>query len=212
VLRGVVRDASGAPVARARVSVRGTALAAVTDASGAYEIRDVPDGAASVQAAADGFVTATADTRARAGATVAADLALARPPTAAEPDRELADGGWGRVDRAEALTILGGTLGAVEGLSIESISKSTAGTRQRVRVVQITDGGQRLALTETRAGAAVSGGTGPAHVTALRVMPPSEAYAFTTGTVSFGSILITVKTSIAPDALRALLERLAEVR
>ena len=81
-----------------------------------------------------------------------------------------------------------------------------------MRVVQITDGGQRLALTETRAGAAVSGGTGPAHVTALRVMPPSEAYAFTTGTVSFGSILITVKTSIAPDALHALLERLAEVR
>jgi len=212
VLRGVVRDASGAPVARARVSVRGTALAAVTDAAGSYEIRDVPDGAASVQAAADGYVAATADTRARAGATVAVDLALARAPAASEPDRELADGGWGRVDRAEALTILGGTMGAVDGLAIESISKSTAGTRQRVRVVQLTDGGQRIVLTETRAGAAVSGGAGAARVTALRVMPPSEAYPLTTGTASFGNILITVKTSIGSEALHALLERLAEVR
>jgi len=212
VLRGVVRDASGAPVSRARVSVRGTALTAVTDASGAYEIRDVPDGAAAVQAAADGFVTATADTRARAGATVATDLALTRAPSAAEPDRELADGGWGRVDRAEALTILGGTLGAIEGLSIESISKSMAATRQRVRVVQLTDAGQRIVLTETRAGALVSGGAGLARVTALRVMPPSEAYPSTTGTASFGNLLITVKSSIAPDALRSLLERLTEVR
>jgi hypothetical protein len=30
--------------------------------------------------------------------------------------------------------------------------------------------------------------------------------------VSFGNILITAKAGIAPDALRALVERLAEVR
>jgi hypothetical protein len=46
-------------------------------------------------------------------------------------------------------------------------------------------------------------------VTALRVIPASEAYPLTTGTVSFGSLLVTAKTSLAGDALRALLAKLA---
>ncbi len=134
------------------------------------------------------------------------------PPAAAEPDRELAAGGWAPADRSEATTILGGTLGAIQGLAIESVAKSTAGPRPRVRVTQLTESGQRIVLTETRAGAAVSGGPGTAHVTALRVMPPSEAYPMSTGTVSFGNILITVKSSIGADALRSLLERLGDAR
>jgi hypothetical protein len=184
----------------------------VADGSGAYEIQNVPDGPVLVQAAAEGYVAGNADVRARAGSTVAADLSLSRAPTAAEPDRELAAGGWALVDRAEATSTLGGTLGAIEGLSIESITKSTAGTRPRVRVVQLTQSGERIVLTETRAGAAVRGGAGPAVVTALRVMPPSEAYQFSTGTASLGNLLITVKSSLAADALRVLLERLGEVR
>ena len=212
IIRGVVRDASGRTLAGARVSVRGTALSAVADGAGAYEIENVPDGPVLVQAAATGYVAGNADVRARAGATVAADLSLSRAPTAAEPDRELAAGGWGPVDRAEATSTLGGTLGAIEGLAIESITRSTAGTRPRVRVVQLTPSGERIVLTETRAGAAVRGGAGPAVVTALRVMPPSEAYQFSTGTASLGNLLITVKSSLAADALRVLLERLGEVR
>lgn len=211
-IRGVVRDASGRTLAGARVSVRGTTLAAVADGSGAYEIQNVPDGPVLVQAAAEGYVAGNADVRARAGATVAADLSLSRAPTAAEPDRELAAGGWAPVDRAEATSTLGGTLGAIEGLTIESITRSTAGTRPRVRVVQLTPSGERIVLTETRAGAAVRGGAGPAVVTALRVMPPSEAYPFSTGTASLGNLLITVRSSLAADALRGLLERLGEVR
>jgi len=212
IIRGVVRDASGRTLAGARVSVRGTTLSGVADGSGAYEIQNVPDGPVLVQAAAEGYVAGNADVRARAGATVAADLSLSRAPTAAEPDRELAAGGWAPVDRAEATSTLGGTLGGIEGLSIESITKSTAGTRPRVRVVQLTQSGERIVLTETRAGAAVRGGAGPAVVTALRVMPPSEAYQFSTGTASLGNLLITVKSSLAADALRVLLERLGEVR
>jgi len=212
IIRGVVRDASGRTLAGARVSVRGTTLSAVADGSGAYEIQNVPDGPVLVQAVAEGYVAGNADVRSRAGATVAADLSLSRAPTAAEPDRELAAGGWAPVDRAEATSTLGGTLGAIEGLSIESITKSTAGTRPRVRVVQLTQSGERIVLTETRAGAAVRGGAGPAVVTALRVMPPSEAYPFSTGTASLGNLLITVKSSLAVDALRVLLERLGEVR
>jgi hypothetical protein len=162
------------------------------------------------RAAAEGYLAGNADVRARAGATVAADLSLSRAPTAAEPDRELAAGGWAPVDRAEATSTLGGTLGAIEGLSIESITKSTTGTRPRVRVVQLTQSGERIVLTETRAGAAVRGGAGPAVVTALRLMPPSEAYQFSTGTASLGNLLITVKSSLAADALRVLLEGLGE--
>jgi hypothetical protein len=225
VIRGVVHDAAGGVVAGARVSVRGTALSAVADGSGAFELRDVPDGQVALQASADGYVAGSTQVRATAGAAVTADLTLGRVPAApaapaapvavanaGEPDRELAAGGWAPVDRAEATAILGGTLGAIQGLSIESIAKSTAGSRTRVRVAQLTQSGERIVLTETRAGAAVRGGPGPAVVTALRVMPASEAYPWSTGTASFGNILVTVKTSLSADVLRPLLQRLGEVQ
>jgi hypothetical protein len=80
-----------------------------------------------------------------------------------------------------------------------------------VRVAQLTPAGERIVLTETRAGAAVRGGPGPAVVTALRVMPPSEAYPFSTGTVSLGNVLITVKSGLAADTLKSLLGKLADV-
>jgi len=225
VVRGVVRDAGGGGIAGARVSVRGTALAAVADGSGAFEIRDVPEGPVALVANADGYVAGGAQVRATAGASIAADLTLDRVPAppapapvaaaptaaASEPDRELAAGGWITVDRAAATALLGGTLGAIQGLGIESISSSAAGSRPRVRLAQITASGERIVLTETRAGAAVRGGTGPAVVTALRVMPASEAYPWCTGTASLGNILVTVKTKLSADALRPLLQRLGEV-
>lgn len=209
-IRGVVHDAAGRVLPGAHLSVRGIALSAVADGSGAFEIRDVPAGAATLLASADGFVSGSADVRVQAGGTITADFALGRPNTA-EPDRELGAGGWGLVDRAEATSILGGTLGAIEGLPIESIAKSTTAARTRIRVAQLTQAGERIVLTETRAGAAVRGGPGPAVVTALRVMPPSEAYPWSTATASFGNILITVKTSVAVETLRSLLARLGEV-
>ncbi len=211
VIRGIVHDAGGRAVPGTRVTVRGTQLSATADAAGSFEIRDVAEGSVTLDARADGFVSGTADVNAKAGATVAADLTLARPPSAAAADAELAAGGWVVVDRAEATSILGGTFGAIQGLAIESIAKSTSGPRARVRVAQLTPGGDRIVLTETRAGAAVRGGTGPVVVTALRVMPPSEAYPWSTATASLGNILITVKTAVAADALRSLLGRLGEV-
>jgi len=221
VIRGAVHDASGVAVPGARVAVKGTALAAVADAAGAFEIRDVPDGQVDVQASADGYVTGDVQVRATAGATVAADLALSRVPAppprapvaaaAKEPDEELAAGGWAPVDRTEATSLLGGTLGAIQGLGIESISKSLTGARARIRVAQLTSAGERIVLTETRAGAAVRGGSGPAIVTALRVMPASEAYPWCTGTASLGNILVTVKTKLAADVVRPMLQRLGEI-
>jgi hypothetical protein len=116
------------------------------------------------------------------------------------------------VSRADAATALGGSLAAIQGLPIESVSRSTAGTRVRVRVVQLAESGERIVLTLTRAGAAVSGGGGPMRVTALRVIPPSEAYPQTTGTASVGNLLVTARSTMAAEPLRALLERLGEAR
>ncbi|HXY70282.1 MAG TPA: DUF4388 domain-containing protein [Gemmatimonadales bacterium] len=215
IVRGVVHDAAGGAIAGARVAVRGTALSAVADGSGAFEIRDVPPGAAALQASADGYMPGGAQAQVTAGGTVAADVTMNRvPPRVAVTcgaDRELAAGGWAPIDRAAATSTLGGTLGAIPGLSIESITASTSGPRTRVRVAQVTAGCERIVLTETRAGANVRGGTGPAVVTALRVMPASEAYPYATGSASFGNILVTVKTGMSADSLRPLLSRLNEI-
>ena len=214
VVRGVVRDAAGGTVGGARVAVRGTALSAVADGSGAFEIRDVPAGQVGLQASADGYVSGGAQAQASAGGSVSADISLSRvqrPAAACDADRELAAGGWTPIDRAAATSTLGGTLGAIQGLSIESITASTSGPRTRVRIAQVTSTCDRIVLTETRAGANVRGGSGPAMVTALRIMPASEAYPYATGSASFGNILVTVKTSLTADALRPLLGRLSEI-
>jgi hypothetical protein len=213
-VHGVVRDAAGGTVAGARVAVRGTALSAVADASGAFEIRDVPPGQVALQASADGYASGNAQAQATAGGAVAADISLSRMQRVTgtcEADRELAAGGWTPIDRVQATTTLGGTLGAIQGLPIESITASTSGPRTRVRIAQLTSACERIVLTETRAGANVRGGTGPAMVTALRIMPASEAYPYSTGSASFGNILVTVKTGLAADALRPLLGRLNEI-
>ena len=214
VVHGVVHDAAGGSVAGAHVSVRGTALSAVADGSGAFEIRDVPAGQIALQASADGYVSGSAQAQATAGGTVAADISLSRVQrvtATCAADRELAAGGWAPMDRAAATSALGGTLGAIQGLPIESITASTSGPRTRVRVAQVTTACERIVLTETRAGANVRGGPGPAMVTALRIMPASEAYPFSTGSASFGNILVTVKTGLSADALRPLLGRLSEI-
>jgi hypothetical protein len=49
-------------------------------------------------------------------------------------------------------------------------------------------------------------------LTALRVMPPSEAFPYSTGTASLGNILITARSSIGAEELRGHLERLGEAR
>ena len=71
----------------------------------------------------------------------------------------------------------------------------------------LTSSGERIVLTETRSGAPTLGGT--PRVTALRIIPATEAYPVTTGTASFGSLLVTAKTTLPADTLRALLAKLA---
>jgi hypothetical protein len=171
-------------------------------------------GAAPAPAATAAAATPPAAAPTPAPAPAAAAPAPAPTITAAapaEPDRELASGGWAAVDRAEAATVMGGTIGAIQGLPIESITRSLTGSRPRVRVVQLTAAGERIVLTETRSGTPTRA-PGPAVVNAVRVMPASEAYPFATGTVSLGNLLVTAKTSIAAEALRPLLERMGEIQ
>jgi hypothetical protein len=108
--------------------------------------------------------------------------------------------------------VLGGTLAAVPGLRIESITTSSVGGRPRVRVAQIARSGQRIVLTQMSAAMPAEGGV-VARLRATGVnVGAGEANGMTIGTASFGNLFVTVKSRLAADALRPLLQRLGEVR
>ncbi len=125
------------------------------------------------------------------------------------PDSELAAGGWTTVDRAEARSILGGTLAAIQGLRIESIATSSVGGRPRVRVAQIVRSGQRIVLTQMLSG---TGTARAARASDVSVSQASEVNPLSIGTASIGSVFVTARSSIPAEVLRPLLQRLAEVR
>ncbi|OGU04495.1 MAG: hypothetical protein A2W29_01505 [Gemmatimonadetes bacterium RBG_16_66_8] len=187
--------------------VAGTDLSATTDAQGSYTLPEPPTGLILVVAAATGFAAQSGEVAFEQGSSVQVDLTMLPPPAALKPDDEIAEARWEVIDGAEAEGLLGQPPAVIPGLWVESIAKS-AGSRPRVRVAQLNEAGERVALVETRSGGG-SRGVRP-RLTALRLMPPSEAYPVTTGTGSFGSLLVTATSSLAPNDLRALLTRLIE--
>jgi hypothetical protein len=209
VVTGAVRDAgSGAGVASARVSIPEAGLAAISDAAGAFRIEGVPAGTLSVVVERDGYLSSSQRVVAEAGRDAWLSLSVRRPPRALEPDGELIPAQWVRTDRVGAQEVLGRPVAVVAGLWVESISKPAAGTRPRIRVAQLTGAGERVTLTVSRSGPVR--GSGPARVTAIRTIPPTEAYPVTTGTASFGNLLVTAKAMLPADSLRTLLGRLEE--
>jgi len=81
-ISGHVRDAAGAPVARARITVIGTRLGATSDPNGAYLIESVPVGAYTIRAEIPGAGPAEVHgIRVVTGGTTIADLVL--PPSPA---------------------------------------------------------------------------------------------------------------------------------
>jgi hypothetical protein len=218
-IRGVVRDAaSGVPLAGARVTVPGTSLSATTDAAGAFVIADVSPGTVSLAVTLADRPAASHDVVVQAGAAALAEFALepapqpaaspvvpAAPVVPVEADEEFAAGGWVTSDLEHAAGTLGIPLAVIPGLYVESVATPESGGRPRVRIAQLTASGQRIVLTETRAGAPVPG---TPRVTALRIIPASQTYPLTTGTASFGNLLVTAKAAMAGDALRALLATL----
>jgi hypothetical protein len=231
VIRGIVRDAqSGAALAGVHISIPGTSFTATTDASGQFALTDVPAGRVALAAAGDGRLPGSREVVLETGATAQVDITLAAPaPAVAEPppvpaaappaarptvapaarstDDELTTGGWTETDAPPAAAQLRDRIATIPELWIESIATSQSGSRPRARVALLTASGERIVLTQTRSGAPAVGGA--PRVTALRIIPASEAYPLTTGTASFGSLLVTAKTTLAGDALRALLGKLA---
>jgi hypothetical protein len=97
-------------------------------------------------------------------------------------------------------------IAVIRDLVVESIALPENATRPRVRVAQLTAAGERIVLTQTRSGAPVASRN--PRVTALRIVPPSQTYPVTTGTASFGNLLVTAKADLPGDELRGLLARL----
>lgn len=77
IVRGRVTDAATAqPIAEAAVTVQGTRLGALTDASGRYEIRRVPSGAVTIVAGRIGYTTTRTSLTLAGGETRTLDLTL----------------------------------------------------------------------------------------------------------------------------------------
>ena len=76
----VTDQASGHPLAGARVVIQGTALVTSTNAEGRYTLRNVPAGEPTVRATIIGYAAVTRTVRVTAGETATADLALKLTP------------------------------------------------------------------------------------------------------------------------------------
>jgi hypothetical protein len=212
-IRGVVRDAaSNTALAGVQLTIPGTAFTATTDANGVFTFSDVPAGNVSVVATAAQRPVMSRDVRVETGGSSQIEFLLAGVPrpVALEPDDELSAGGWLRMDLDGAAAALGVPLAVIDGLFVESIATPDGGSRPRVRIAHLTPSGQRIVLTETRSGAPVPSGN--PRVTALRIIPASQTYPLTTGTASFGNLLVTAKAAMPGDSLRTLLADLVVAR
>lgn len=143
---GVVRDADGAPVAAARVSVQlasGDERVARTDARGAFGLADLPPGRHRVVAAAIGYTPGAALVRVAPGGADAADIVLgARVPVL---DRVTVRESRIRSDTEFARRMRGITGRYLTGDDVERAGAPTLGTllgrAQALRQVGVTRGG-----------------------------------------------------------------------
>jgi Ca-activated chloride channel family protein len=111
-ISGHVRDAGGAPIARAKITVIGTRLGAMSDSSGAYLIESVPAGAYTVRAEIPGAGPVEVHgIRVTTGTTAIADLVL--QPSAAVVN-ELAASPPIAADQVAAKSARGRAMGYVE--------------------------------------------------------------------------------------------------
>ena len=199
---------TGTVVAGALVLMPDLDLSTRTDATGSFAFDGVPAGSLSVAVTYDGFLPKRETIVAESGGSIVLDVELRGPPNALGSDEELDGGQWTITDLAEASIVLGRPVAIIADLWVESVARPTTGTRPRVRVAHLTESGERITLVESRSGpvnaAAIS------RVTALRIIPPTEAYSITTGTVSFGNLLVTAKATLPEEALRSFLQRLSE--
>jgi TonB-linked SusC/RagA family outer membrane protein len=98
-VRGRITDASAQAVQDVNVSITGTRLAAMTNASGEYVIANVPAGAQTVVARRIGFARQTRQIEVPAGGDVTSDFQLA--PAATSLEQVVVTGTAGSVERRE---------------------------------------------------------------------------------------------------------------
>jgi len=199
---------TGAQLAGAAVSIIGTEFATTTDAGGSFSFEALPAGSLSVAVELEGFLPGTETVLGAVGESIELNVELRGPPSALEPDEELGAGDWVTTNQAEAAAVLGRPVAIIADLWVESLAMPATGTRPRIRVAQLTESGERITMVVSRSGPANSSAL--PRVTALRIIPPTEAYPITTGTVSFGVFMVTAKAKLAEETLRALLRRLVE--
>jgi hypothetical protein len=208
VVGSVRASGTGAQLGGATVSITGTEFATTTDAAGSFSFQGLPAGSLSVAVELEGFLPGRESVVAEIGERIELDLELRGPPNALERDEELDAGDWVTSNLAEAAMVLGRPVAIIENLWIESIAIPATGTRPRIRVAQLTESGERIAMVISRSGPANSAAL--PRVTALRIIPPTEAYPITTGTVNFGVFMVTAKAKLTEESLRALLRRMVE--
>jgi Ca-activated chloride channel family protein len=76
-IEGTVRDGAGLPIVRARITVAGTALSALSDSVGGYVLTAVPAGTVTVRASRAGYVSAELAGTVRAGGALRLNFTLA---------------------------------------------------------------------------------------------------------------------------------------
>ncbi len=206
-IAGTVRSSEGGSLlAGVAVSLLESDLATTTDAAGRFAFEGIPPGSLSVAVEFEGYRPEKEAVMAEAGSGIELDFVLNKPPVANEPDAELEEGNWAVTDLAGAAAFLGRPVAVISNLWIESVAIPATGTRPRVRIAHLVDSGKRISLVVSRSGPANRAAV--PRVTALRIIPATEAYPITTGTASFGAFLVTAKTSLPAERLRTLLQGL----
>jgi hypothetical protein len=209
-LEGTVRDArSDQPVAGAVVRIDSLRVSDTTDGGGAFSFVDLEPDTFTISVTGDGLLSTTEAVDVTVGETAHVTIGLRSPPTALAPDTVLGAGKWAEASWEEAESRLGRPIPVIEGMWIESFAQPSSGTRPRVRVAHLAESGERIILVVTRSGPAARPPN--PRLTALRVMPASEAFPETTGTASYGGLVVTATATLSADELKSLLVGLAEL-
>src|SRR5438093_7095501 len=103
----VTDQATGTPLAGARVTVQGTDLVTSSNAEGRYTLRNVPAGAVTVRATFIGYAAASRALTVNSGETATADLALKLTPYTLDAVVSTASGDQTRKESPNAISTIG---------------------------------------------------------------------------------------------------------
>lgn len=161
LLRGTVRDSSGAPVPGAYIMVLGTARAGVSDSAGAFRISGVPVGPQRVRARSLGFSASEQAVAVNAPETIV-EFRLARAATSVG---KVVVVGYGTQNtRNVAGSVASVSMDNVRTQNVEGVDKALAGQIAGVQVIQsngVPGGGPQVQI---RGVGAIGAGTQPLYV------------------------------------------------